>query len=56
MPSTIPYDPSLVMGPNAVEEADEDAVQQTENEGHDEKTASSDSGSCLIPRHDIFLT
>lgn len=59
MPSTIPYDPSLVMGlhavvPKNVEETDKDAVQQTENEEHDKKPTSSDSGSSLIPRRDIL--
>ncbi|KKP05217.1 hypothetical protein THAR02_02669 [Trichoderma harzianum] len=52
MPSSIPYDPSLVMGlhavaPKNVEEADKDAVQQTENEEHDKKPTSSDSGHSI---------
>lgn len=59
MPSSIPYDPSLVMGlhavvPKNVEEADKEAVQQTESEEHDKKPTSSDSGSSLIPRRDIL--
>ncbi|QYT01127.1 hypothetical protein H0G86_008179 [Trichoderma simmonsii] len=59
MPDSIPYDPSLVMGlhavvPKTAEEADKDAVQQTENEEHDDKPTSSDSGSSLIPRCDIL--
>ncbi|KAF3072005.1 hypothetical protein CFAM422_005909 [Trichoderma lentiforme] len=48
MPSSIPYDPSLVMGlhavvPKNVEEADKNGVQQTKNEEHDKKPTSSDS-------------